>query len=119
MKRYAFFFAALILGLSAGLYYGWVVNPVEGLQSSADTLRLDYQADYVLVVSEIFASDQRPDRAIERLRLLETENPLDAIAMALDFANLNGMPKDDLARIQALDDAIRAWEPRLAETASP
>ena len=119
MTRYALFFATLLLGLAAGLYYGWVVNPVQGLPSSADVLREDYQADYVLIVAEIYQSEQNPDAAIDRLRLLKAENPLHAIAAAIHFAEQNGYVSADVERIQALDEAIRAWEPRLVETALP
>ncbi len=119
MKRYAYFFAALMLGLAAGLFYGWKINPVEGLPSSADVLREDYQADYVLMVAEVYRSEQNADLALDRLELLKAENPLYVISLALEFGEANGFAKADMRRIRQLDEAIRAWEPHLAETPFP
>ena len=119
MQRYLFFFASFVLALIAGLYYGWVINPVEGLQSSTDVLREDYFSDYVLMVAEIFQSEQNSELAILRLDFLKSENPLDAIANAIEFAEKENYPIKDLSLITVLDAAIRAWDPRLIETESP
>ena len=51
MLRWFLFFLSIALGLAAGLYYGWVINPVEYVNTTPDTLRVDYQADYVLMVA--------------------------------------------------------------------
>ena len=119
MQRYLFFLASLALALIASLYYGWVVNPVEGLQSSTDVLREDYFSDYVLMVAEIFQSEQNAELAIIRLAFLKSENPLEAIKIALDFAQKENIPKNDIALIKDLDGAIRKWDPRLIATESP
>lgn len=119
MQRYSFFFIAMTVALVGGLYYGWVVNPVEGLQSSTEVLREDYQADYVLMVAEIYQSEQNPDLAIERLAFLNAENPLLLISLAQEFAQDQGYPARDKQFISELDAALRAWDPRLIETFTP
>lgn len=119
MQRYSYFLVTLVLALIAGLYYGWVVNPVEGLQSSSDVLREDYFADYVLMVAEIYHSEQNPDLAIARLNFLQSENPLNVISAALDFARRETLPNRDLTLITDLDAAIRKWDPRYIATESP
>ena len=119
MKRYLFFGLAMLLGLAAGLFYGWVINPVEGLGASSDGLRPDYQADYVLIVAEIYQSEQNPDLAIGRLQFLQEQNPLEAIANALEFANEGNFATADIERIDKLREDIVAWDPRLAETPQP
>lgn len=119
MQRYTYFLVAIMLGLMAGLYYGWVVNPVEGLQSNNDVLREDYFSDYVLMVAEIYQSEQNSDLAIARLDFLKSENPLHAISKALEFSSEEQYPAEDIELITDLDQAIRIWDPRLIETESP
>ena len=119
MQRYSYFLVAIMLGLLAGLYYGWVVNPVEGLQTNSDVLRQDYFSDYVLMVAEIYQSEQNSDLAIGRLDFLKSENPLHAISKALTFSSEEEYPAKDIELITDLDKAIRIWDPRLIETESP
>jgi hypothetical protein len=38
--------------MARGLLYGWMVNPVRYVNTTPDTLRADYQLDYVLMVAE-------------------------------------------------------------------
>ncbi len=116
MQRYSSFLIALAIGLVAGLYYGWVVNPVEGLRASTDVLRQDYRTDYVLMVAEIYQSEQNAQSAIDRLDFLKFENPLEVISLALEFAEAEAFEQADINLISEMDASIRKWEPRLVET---
>ena len=119
MQRYIYFGIALVLGLIAGLYYGWVVSPVVVAESGSEHLRADYQADYALMAAEIYQSEQNPEQAIEDLELLVFENPLQAIEAAIRFGEENAYSEKDLDLLRELDAAMREWDPRLAETAAP
>ncbi len=57
MSRWSKFLIALILGASAGLFYGWVVNPVEYVDIAPQSLRVDYKTDYVLMIAEAYQVD--------------------------------------------------------------
>lgn len=119
MQRYSRFLIALAIGLIAGLYYGWVVNPVEGLTASSDALREDYRTDYVLMVAEIYQSEQNAQLAIDRLKFLKFENPLEVLEIALEFADAQAFEPSDIKLISEMDASIRSWDPRLVETQAP
>ncbi len=57
MSRWTKFLIAVILGAAAGLFYGWVVNPVEYVDIAPESLRVDYKTDYVLMVAESYQVD--------------------------------------------------------------
>ena len=63
MIRYILFVFAIALGAVIGNYYAEEINPVEVLDAPPDTLRADYKTDYVLMVAEVYASDQDPAQA--------------------------------------------------------
>jgi hypothetical protein len=119
MQRYSIFLIVLALGLFTGLYYGWVINPVESISAKTDDLRQDYRSDYVLMAAEIYQSEQNAQAAIDRLDFLNFDNPLEAISLALEFSESQSFEKYDINIISDLDAAIRAWDPRLAATPTP
>jgi hypothetical protein len=49
MIRWLTFLLAIAIGAAAGLYYGWVINPIRYIDAAPDSLRSDYKADYVLM----------------------------------------------------------------------
>ncbi|HSL45503.1 MAG TPA: hypothetical protein VK897_18860, partial [Anaerolineales bacterium] len=67
MARRIGFIIAILIGLAGGLYYGWVVNPVNYVDTTIDTLRPDYQTDYVLMVAEAYHANLDLDLAARRL----------------------------------------------------
>jgi len=117
--RYLIFAIAIILGLAGGLYYGWVVNPVLVVDTSPDILRADFQADYVLMVAEVYQSEQNAELALERLDFLGADNPLERILAALDFAATSEFSKADISLLSELDSALRKWDPTLEFTSTP
>ena len=117
--RTLLFGIAILLGLAGGLYYGWAINPVKVLDSSPEILRVDFQADYVLMVAEVYHSEQNAERAIERLEFLAAENPLESMLAALDFAAESGISNPDFALLEDLDSALRNWDPSLEFTPTP
>jgi hypothetical protein len=117
--RYLLFGIAIVLGLAGGLYYGWVVNPVLVVDTAPDILRADFQADYVLIVAEVYQSEQNAERALERLNFLAGGNPLESMTAALDFASTSAHSKSDIALLNDLDSALRKWDPSLEFTPTP
>lgn len=119
MSRYAYFALAILIGLAAGLYYGWELSPVRVANTTPQILRADYQADYVLMVAEAYRSEGNPEAALERLAFFPDTNPLQTIRAALQFGLDNGYTAEDLATLNALNEAVRAYEPSLELTPAP
>jgi len=107
--RWILIFIALILGIGAGLAYGWYVDPIEFIDLPPDTLRADYKTDYVLMTAEAFRLEQDPGTAARRLAIFGAQTPSAIASEALDYAQTNGLPDSDIALIQELVTAMQAW----------
>ncbi|MGD8731303.1 MAG: hypothetical protein PVH92_05425 [Anaerolineales bacterium] len=70
----------LILGFSAGLYYSWVVNPVEYVDADPASLRSDYKQEALTVIAGAYAATGDLPRARARLALLDLDNPANTLA---------------------------------------
>ena len=111
MARWIRFLIAILVGLALGLAYGWLISPVRYIDTSPNTLRIDYKTDYVLMVSEIYQSEKDLDQAIQRLGLLGATSPVELVAQAIQFAQKAGYTEADVARMQALMSALQTLLP--------
>ena len=110
MDRWIRFFIVLILGAALGLLYGWVIDPVEYIDTSPDKLRDDYRADYVLMVAEIYQVEGDLTLVIERLAFLGDDTPLASVQQAILFASQAGYTVQDLRLLRDLSDALQPGE---------
>jgi hypothetical protein len=113
MLRWLLFFITVALGLAAGLYYGWVINPVEYVNTTPDSLRADYKADYVLMVAESYNANGDLNLASQRLALLGDTPPVEVVDNAILFAVKNNYNQADVTLMQRLADTIRTMNPAL------
>lgn len=113
MTRWLLFIIALVLGAAAGLYYGWVVNPVKYVDTTPASLSADYQTDYVLMVAEAYQAEGDLELAVRRLALLGDTPPLESARAALVYASKADPPyaEADLDRLSHLASALRSWNP--------
>lgn len=109
MKRWIFILLAFLLGIGAGLAYGWYIEPVEFFDLSPDTLRADYKTDYVLMTAEAYRLEQDPGTAARRLAIFGAQSPFAIAAEALTYARTNGFPDSDIVLLQDLVTAMQAW----------
>jgi hypothetical protein len=113
MSRWIRFFVVFFIGLAASLFYAWIINPVKLVETSPDTLREDYKADYVLMVAEIYHADGNLEQATQRLALLGNATPGQIVDAALTYARgeMNDdqaiYPVEDLEMMQLLVDALK------------
>ncbi len=110
-KRWFIFILSILAGAGLGLYYGWVISPIEYVDTVPSTLRADYKADYTLMVAEVFESDQDVEAAARRLALLGSESPALIASAALEFARQNGYAPADTQLLQDLTLALQVWQP--------
>jgi hypothetical protein len=100
----------LAIGLAAGLLYGWLISPVEYVDTTPDSLRLDYRTDYVLMVAEAYAADQNLELARVRLAALGTQPPTQILEQALEFALQVNFNPSDLIHLERLTQALNTQE---------
>jgi hypothetical protein len=108
-SRWVFIVLALIAGISIGLAYGWVIDPVDFFDLTPDTLREDYKADYVLMTAEAYRVEQDPGLAARRLAIFGTKSPSAIAADGLEYARANEFSDSDIVLIQELVTALQAW----------
>lgn len=111
MPRWFILLIALVVGVSLGLLYGWVIDPVEYVDTTPETLRADFRTDYVLMVAEIYQAEQNPELAARRLAFLGSRPPAETVAQALENAQQMGYHPTDLSLLQNLTLALQTWQP--------
>jgi outer membrane PBP1 activator LpoA protein len=111
MSRWIKFLLAILIGIAAGLYFAWVVRPVQIVDTTPDTLRIDYRADYTLMVAEIYGMEQDPAAAARRLGRLGSEPPAQIVQQAIIYAGQAGAAQADLLKLEQLRDALQMWNP--------
>jgi len=110
MNRWAKFLIAILLGLALGLVYGWVVSPVEYVDTTPETLRDDYRTDYVLMTAEVYRDRLDLDLAARQLAMFGSQPPAQIAAHALDYALATGYPPADIALLQVLAADLQSRE---------
>ena len=95
------------------MYYGWVMNPVEYVDTAPDSLRMDYKTDYVLMVAEAYHVEKSLGMAVRRLAYLGDNLPVEIVNEAILFADQIGYNANDLILMQNLGEALGTWNPSL------
>ena len=98
--RWLFFILSAIIGIGLGLVYGWVVSPVEYVDTTPSSLRSDFRTDYVLMVAETFQHDHDIQSAARHLAILGSQPPYQITTDALNFAQLNNFNPEDITLLQ-------------------
>ena len=108
--RYVYFIIAIVVGIALGLLYGWVLSPVELVDTNPATLRVDFKTDYVLMVAEAYSADHDLNQAICQLALLGGE-PKQSVENATVFAVEVSYTPEDLVMLNELRAVLETWEP--------
>jgi hypothetical protein len=102
------------IGLALGFAVGWWLWPVQYTNTAPDVLRRDYRDDYIVMVATAYAlGDGGSDRAQERLRLLDAENPADPVVELAERLVDVGGSREDITRLANLAVALGAGTPAL------
>jgi len=117
-KRIAWFIVMIAVGLGLSLIYGWMIHPIKPADITADTLRVDYKTDYVLMVSEIYKKDGDLEEAASRLAMIDNRPADEVMADGLMNARSLGYAPADLSLIEALAQAFQKAFPT-EETPKP
>lgn len=118
VARWIGFIIAILVGVALGLGYGWIISPVRYVDTSPDTLRIDYKTDYVLMVAEAYQSENDLGLAVRRLALLGNAPPSEIVGQAIQFAQKYGYAETDINRMLMLWNELQTLESRLS-TAAP
>ena len=101
----------IFFGLLLGLLFGWVIRPVEYIDTAPEALREDFRSDYVLMVAEAYIVDRDLELARFKLASLGSHPPLNYVIDAIDFGVKNGFNKIDLQTLNLLAVDLRSIPP--------
>src|SRR4030067_994451 len=99
----------LVLGVATGLIYGWIISPVEYINTAPDSLRADYRTDYVLMVAQAHAVDGGLELAQKSLAALGPEPPSESAVQAIQYAAEQGFSQADIEALRQLALAFRSF----------
>lgn len=108
MRRWIFFLFSILLGVGIGLFFGWVVQPIEFTNTTYNSLRADFRTDYVLMTAETYSLEQSTPAALRRLTALSDTSALEQIRQAILFAEQAGYNDRDLEKLRSLQSALEA-----------
>jgi hypothetical protein len=84
-----------ILGVIAGLYYAWVLNPVEYVDTAPHSLREDFKGDYLALIASAYVGTGDIDRAITRLGLLPEVGTSGRVSALAEQRQAGGYPASE------------------------
>ena len=102
------FVLAILLGLAGGLVFGWAIDPPQVANTTLDTLRADYQTDYVLMVAEAYPAESDFPAAMTLLKQLNGSNPVKSVQQALLSAQQLGYSEKELRVLAGLEMRLSA-----------
>jgi hypothetical protein len=106
-----------VLGVVAGLYYAWTINPVNYVDTAPASLRRDFKSQYVALIASAYIATGDLERATARLGLFpESGNPQALAALAQEWLGPGHPPSE--ARALVLLAADLGGAP-LAQPATP
>jgi hypothetical protein len=111
--------AGLLVGLAAGLIYGWVIQPARLGGSAPASLRSDFQDEYTALIASAFAATGDLPRARARLALIPGAIDSDRIAALAQAWLAAGRPETEARSLAALAAQLTDRTPTPAVTSSP
>ena len=114
--RWFGFIAAMLVGLTAGLVYGWVIRPASVNNTTLASMREDYKTDYVLMVAETYNASGDLSQASQDLDQILPGKPLIAVQSAIITAQQLGYATADLRLMAQLETGLKASIPAAGAT---
>jgi hypothetical protein len=97
----------ILIGFVLGLIYGWVINPAGVKNTTLSSLRTDFKADYVVMVSELYASNQDLNAAINDLKVISTKGDhVKVVQEALLVGQQFGFSQQEMRAMADLEIAL-------------
>ena len=95
-----------VLGVAMGLFYSWVISPVNYVDAPPYALRADYRDEYRALVAAAYMYSSDLLRAQDRLKELKDDNPAQSIAMQAQRALAEGRPETEVRALSLLATAL-------------
>jgi hypothetical protein len=100
--RYAPLIIGLLIGVALGLFYGWVIHPIEHDVTTPNSLQEKYQAELILMIAEAYSNEPDLDLARQRMIGLGYQAFEDRVENALNFAQAHDFSDQDVQTLTNL-----------------
>jgi len=114
MKRLLGFFGGIAAGVALAMLIGWVLFPMQPRSVGPDTMRSDYQSEYVRLAAAAYRVDHDLDLASERLRRLEATPSTDPLVDLTERWIDAGRPSMMVGPLVELAQALEVDTPVMA-----
>jgi len=102
-RRIFFFTLAILLGIGAGLLFGWRMMPPKApVDAPITSLRADFKTDLVLMAAEFYQKEGNTFLVLDQLAEINPEDPISLIGTSLTYAKQIGYPEKDLQLLENL-----------------
>lgn len=102
-RRIFFFTLAILLGIGAGLLFGWRMMPPKApVDAPITSLREDFKTDLVLMAAEFYQKEGNTFLVLDQLAEINPEDPISLIGTSLTYAKQIGYPEKDLQLLENL-----------------
>ncbi|OGO17889.1 MAG: hypothetical protein A2Z14_14145 [Chloroflexi bacterium RBG_16_48_8] len=116
--RYTPLLVGLLIGITLGLFYGWVIRPLNSGETAPHSLQQQYRADMVLMVAEIFAAEEDIEMARQRMITIGFKPYAELVVNALHFAKAHDFSDQDIELLINLSTQLDLVTPQ-PETNQP
>lgn len=99
--------AGLLLGLTLGLLYAWVISPLEYVDTAPASLRSDFKDQYRALIASAYLATGDLARAQSRLALLNDKDAVQALTIQAQQAMSTGDPRGSVYALAMLAEALR------------
>ena len=108
-RRLLFFLLAILIGVGAGLAFGWtMMPPAAPTNAPLGSLREDFKTDLVLMVAEDFQTEPDSMQTLTQLDKLDNGDPITLLGKSIQYAEEIGYAEEDLSLMRNLLNSIDA-----------
>ncbi|NIS79046.1 MAG: hypothetical protein GTO14_02215 [Anaerolineales bacterium] len=97
---------AVLLGIAGGVYYAWVVNPVEYVETAPASLREDYKSDQLTLIALAYSSTGDLERARARLVIIHDPDHASTLSQLAQTRLAAGFPEKEARALAMLAAAL-------------
>lgn len=105
--RFVMFGVAILVGIAAGIGYGWAIKPIQVSPAGLPSLRMDYKTDFVLMVAEQYHAKGDLALALAQLTALSDTPPLVLMNEVISNAEAMNYAPGDVQIMWELASAIQ------------
>lgn len=109
----------LALGIGIGLLIAWGLAPVQYVDTTPATLRLDFKDEYRALIAAAYTASGDLPRAQARLSLLEDADPLKALGDQTQRMLANNVPMEQIRILADLSEALQSQPTLTAVSMAP